>query len=46
MVLSSSALPCLACTFQDVHTRDSLHPACFDMTEFGTPATELVFKLL
>lgn len=38
MVLSSPALPCLACTFQDVHTRDSLPPAYSDMTEFGTPA--------
>lgn len=36
MVLSSSALSCLACTFQDTHTHDSCPPAYSDMTEFGT----------
>lgn len=36
MVLSSSALPCLAYTFQDAYTDDSLPPAYSDVIEFGT----------
>lgn len=35
MVLSSSALPCLACSFQDIHTHDSLPPAYSDGLNVG-----------
>lgn len=45
MVLSSSALPCLVCSFQDIHTHDSLPPAYSDVTECRTLGTEQVCKL-